>query len=247
MGVFLLIVPSLLLGPGFNGQCLAAWWHRILSPYLVQGDMSEQEVNQSLIGVLSRLFTATNRGRYERVLDNLNLVAWSPRFVARMAKGISVGFVGLLLYLCRTRTDRRDDPRLLGEFALVVLTMLIVSERSWKHHFVTLLLPYAYLAYRAFVLPLSRRDRWVLGICLVASAFLIATTSSEFGGLFLHRQGHKFAQYYGMFFWGAVVLYVASAWRVRTERDGLVLPNGPAPAPLPAPHFDTAGERTLTA
>ena len=26
--------------------------------------------------------------------------------------------------------------------------MLFVSERSWKHHYVTLLLPYTYLVYR---------------------------------------------------------------------------------------------------
>ena len=53
--------------------------------------------------------------------------------------------LGLLAFLCRTKTTDRRDPRLLGEFALVVLTMLFVSERSWKHHYVTVLLPYTYL------------------------------------------------------------------------------------------------------
>ncbi len=231
IGLFLLIVPSAILGPGANGQYLASWWHRILSPYLVEDQMSEQEVNQSLIGVLSRLLTATNEGRYERVLDHLYLASLAPSQVASIAKGISVALVGLLLYLCRTKTDRRDDPRLLGEFALVVLTMLIVSERSWKHHFVTLVLPYTYLSYRAFVAPLPRRTHSILAAALALSALLILTTSTEVGGLFLHGQGHKFAQYYGLFFWGAVVLYVATAWRVRAEgfEPGEMAPEPPCP------------------
>ena len=62
-----------------------------------------------------------------------------------MIKGVVIAFVALLALLCRTRTTDRRDPRLLGEFALVVLTMLFVSERSWKHHYVTVLLPITYL------------------------------------------------------------------------------------------------------
>jgi hypothetical protein len=150
--------------------------------------------------------------------------------------------VGLLALFCRTRTDRRDDPRLLGEFALVVLTMLFVSERSWKHHYVTLLLPYTYLAYRVGVAWVSGRVRWLLGSAMVLSALLMATTSSELGGLFARHQGHKIAQGYGMFLWAGVVLYIATAWRVWVERtrdwndnngDGSLVP-GPT---LRAPHL----------
>jgi hypothetical protein len=218
IGVFLLAVPSVVLGPAFNGQCLAMWWHRILSPYITQDVMSVQEVNQSMIGVLSRLLTQGREGRYERLLD-LNLASWSPSTVATLAKVLSFGFLALLLGLSRTRTDRRDDSRLLGEFSLVVLTMLIVSERSWKHHFVTLLLPYAYLVHRAYVAPASTRLRVILTATLWASVLLIFTTSSEVGGLFAQGIGHKIALYYGMFFWGAVVLYVGTAWRVVAELE----------------------------
>ena len=146
MGVFLLIVPSLIIGPAFNAECLGTWWHRMLSPFLTSGATSPQEINQSMGGVLTRLLTATRTGdgRYD-VHMALNLVSWPPAVVGWLVKGISVGFLGLLAVFCRTKADRRDDPRLLGEFSLVVLTMLFLSERSWKHHFVTLLLPYTYL------------------------------------------------------------------------------------------------------
>ncbi|HMB05205.1 MAG TPA: hypothetical protein VKP69_15885, partial [Isosphaeraceae bacterium] len=161
--------------------------------------------------------TKTGGGRYDVHLD-LNLVSWPPRLVGLLLKAVSVGLVGLLALFCRTRTERRDDPRLLGEFALVVLTMLFVSERSWKHHYVTLLLPYTYLAYRVGVARVSGPVRWLLGSAMVLSVLMMATTSSELGGLFARHQGHKIAQGYGMFLWAGVVLYLATAWRVWVER-----------------------------
>ena len=59
--------------------------------------------------------------------------------------------------------------------------------------------------------------RVALGGVLALSAFLIATTSSEIGGLFAHGRGHKLAQGYGMFLWAGVVLYIATAWSVWVE------------------------------
>ncbi|MEA2631586.1 MAG: hypothetical protein QOE66_1805, partial [Chloroflexota bacterium] len=156
-------------------------------------------------------------GRYDVHMD-LNLVAWPRPLVGLLLKGLSVGLVGLLAFFCRTRAERRDDPRLLGEFSLIVLTMLFVSERSWKHHYVTLLLPYTYLTYRVFMGEASRWARALLATALALSALLIATTSSEFGGLFADGQGHKIAQGYGMFLWAGVVLYIATAWRLWVER-----------------------------
>jgi len=249
MGIFLLIVPSIFLGPQFNGLCLGSWWHQILSPYVNGGAMSSQEINQSMIGVLSRLLIKSTRMDEYGVKIHVNLVAWDPKLVANLLKGASVGMVGLLAWLCRTRSERRDDPRLLGEFSLVVLTMLFVSERSWKHHYVTLLLPYTYLSYRAGMPGLPKRTRAILGGALALSAVLIATTSSELGGLFAKHSGHKVAQAYGMFLWAGVVVYIATAWRVRVE--GRIAPGelglaaGPKPAGAPAlfrgPHSGLAG------
>jgi len=218
MGVFFLIVPSLFLGAEFNATCLATWWSRILSPY-VDGDVvGQQEINQSMVGVLTRLLTESKGGVGPYALKlHVNFVAWDSKTVVQGIKLLSLGMLGLLAWLCRTRAERRDDPRLLGEFALIVLAMLFVSERSWKHHFVTLLLPYTYLAYRVGVGGLARSSRIVLGGALVVSAVTIATTSTELGGLFARHQGHKIAQAYGMFLWSGVVLFIATAWRVRVE------------------------------
>ena len=218
LALFLVIVPSLVIGPDFNGECLATWWRRMITPFVENGVVSQQEINQSMVGVLTRLFTEarTGTGRYDVHLD-LNLAAWPPAVVANLVKGLSIGMLALLAWLCRTKTDRRDDPRLFGEFCLIVMAMLFLSERSWKHHYVTLVLPYTYLAYRAGVAPVSPRLRAGLAAVMVLSALLMATTSSELGGLFARHQGHKIAQGYGMFLWSGVVLFIATAWRVRVE------------------------------
>jgi len=239
MGVFLLIVPSIVIGPQFNGECLAMWWQRMLSPYVSDGVASPQEVNQSMVGVLTRLFTetGTGAGRYEVHLD-VNFVAWAPSTVSHAIKLFSLGFVGLLALFCRTKAERRTDPRLLGEFSLVVLTMLFVSERSWKHHFVTLLLPYTYLMARFLAPKVALWARVTLSAAMWLSVFLMATTSSEVGGFFGHGQGHKYAQAYGMFFVAGLFVYVATAWQVWVTRneDTPDLEQG-RDAAVPAPHL----------
>jgi hypothetical protein len=215
--VFMFVVPVVVLGPDLASQCLGSWWHRIISPYVSGGVVGDLEINQSMVGVINRLMVLDETpGRYGSTLK-LNVVNWDPKFVARIVKVLSIGWVGVLFMLCRTKTYRRDDPRLLGEFSLVVLTMLFVSERSWKHHYVTLLLPITYLAYRLFRPDINRRDKWIIGSALGLAMLLIGTTSSEIGGWFADGKGHKIAQFYGMYFWAGVVIYLATAWRVVVE------------------------------
>lgn len=211
------IVPVVVLGPDLASQCLGSWWHRIISPYVSGGVVGDLEINQSMVGVFNRLMVLDETpGRYGSTLK-LNVVNWDPKFVARLLKVFSIAWLGALFLICRSKTVRRDDPRLLGEFSLVVLTMLFVSERSWKHHYVTLLLPITYLTYRLFRPDIRQRDKWVIGSALGLAMLLIATTSSEIGGWFANGKGHKVAQFYGMYFWAGVVLYVATAWRVVVE------------------------------
>jgi hypothetical protein len=221
MGIFLLIVPSVIVGPQFNGICLGTWWHRMLSPYLTRGVVGDQEMNQSMVGVLTRLATAPRGivGPYSRKLAGLNVVTWAPQVVILLVKLLSILMVGVLALLCRTRTERRTDPRLLGEFALIVLTMLFVSERSWKHHYVTLLLPYTYLMYEFALAPrVTLRVRVLLSVAIWGSVLLMATTSNELGSALAGPDGPKIAQGYGMFLWAGVLVYVATAWRLWVER-----------------------------
>ena len=142
----------------------------------------------------------------------------SPALVRYVIKGVILGLLGLLAFLCRTKTNDRRDPRLLGEFALVVLTMLFVSERSWKHHYVTVLLPITYLVSEFFSPRVGQRGRVAIIFAWAMSFSLMASTSSEIGGIFVDGQGHEIAQGYGLFMWAGVVLYATVGWRVWMRR-----------------------------
>ncbi|MDR3621767.1 MAG: glycosyltransferase family 87 protein [Paludisphaera borealis] len=248
LALFLVVIPSLVLGPDFNTLCLKTWWHRMLTPFLIEGNASPQEPNQSIVGVLTRLLTEIKPGtnRYDVRLD-LNLASLPPQLVSLLVKGVALGLVGLLAVFCRTKDPDRRSPLYLGEISLVVLTMLFVSERSWKHHFVTLVFPYTYLVYELYAPGLTLRSRYGIAGALVASFLLMASTSSEFGGLFAEGKGHDIAQYYGMFMWAAVVLYAAVAWRLRVGQSSLAVAaatpgrDDPAPNRKLSPVYKTLG------
>ncbi len=219
MGCFLIIIPSLIVGTEFNGECLGMWWHRMVAPYVVKGAASPVFINQSLVGVIYRLFTDRMPGSGHYVMDrDINIVSLSPWIVKQLIKAIILLLLGLLAFLCRTKTTDRRDPRLLGEFALVVLTMLFVSERSWKHHYVTVLLPITYLVAEFFSPRLGRRGRTAIILAWAVSFGLMASTSPEIGGIFADGEGHEIAQGYGLFMWAGVVLYATVGWRVWARR-----------------------------
>jgi alpha-1,2-mannosyltransferase len=220
LGLFLFVVPSAVIGPQFNFECLRMWSHRMVTPFVVKGAFSPQEPNQSVSGVIGRLLTDLHPGpgRYDTHFD-LNLISLPPWIVNYLIKGIAALLLGLLALLCRTRATDRRDPRLLGEIALVVLTMLFVSERSWKHHYVTVLIPYSYLVAEFFSSRIGPRSRMLLVGSWAVSFVLMAATSTELGGLFAEGQGHEIAQGYGSFLWAGVVLYATVAWRVWVRRS----------------------------
>jgi hypothetical protein len=251
--LYLLVIPSVVIGPRFNALCFSTWCQRIVTPFLVEGSASPQEANQSMVGVMTRLLTEIEPGtdRYDVQFD-LNVASLPPDAVAMLVKVTSFAFIGLLALYCRTRDPDRTDVRYLGEVALVVLAMLFLSERSWKHHFVTLVFPFTYLMSEAFSPRTSPKARRGIVAALAASFLMMASTSTEFGGLFAHGEGHAIAQGYGMFMWAAVVLFGAVAWRLRARSaqavgvgDGLV-PQTPSPAVAAAPKLGIS-RRSLTA
>lgn len=187
--LFLQVVPGLALGWSYNNEMLATWWDRIIRPYVSENVVGAQEVNQSMVGVVTRLLTdERGEGRYAVKLD-VNLADLDRKAVAAFAKGLSLLLLAWTFWRCRLSTTRRDDPRLLGEFALVALAALFVSERSWKHHYVTLVFPFAYLVYRLALPSVPNPAKIRAAAALVAASALIALTSSEGGYLLAAAAG----------------------------------------------------------
>ena len=241
MGIFLLIVPSAIIGPTFNAECLGMWWDRMVMPFVAEGAASPAFINQSTVGVIYRLLTSRVHAPGPYSLDrDVNLLSLPPELVRMLIKGVVAGLLVMLALLCRTKTRDRRDPRLLGEVALVVLTMLFVSERSWKHHYVTVLLPITYLASEFFSTRVGPRGRRAIVLAWALSFSLMAATSPEIGGLFFEGQGHEIAQAYGFFMWAGVVLYATVAWRVWQRRKE----SAPAPDAAGSAHARVLPGRT---
>jgi hypothetical protein len=140
-------------------------------------------------------------------VEYCNWLALSPQQAGWIVKGCMAVFVGIVIATCRTPRNERRDWRTVAEGAIIVLGMLLFSERTWKHHCVTLAIPFAVLSHRLAYEP-SRR--WPLVTAIVISQVLIATTST---GLLPNRWA-EMAQVYGAFVGAFVVLLFALAARL---------------------------------
>lgn len=238
--LFLWVVPSCFLGWEDNQRLLTSWTKHMIVPYLVGGEVTSVHENQSLPGVAVRLLTHSPSflewdkapphdllaQRYDNVLD---LPPAVPRWIV---KGAELLFVALVVWRCRQRLAPRAGWRLAAEFSVVVLGMLLFSERTWKHHCVTLVLPFAVLCY---YLSTCRPGYWLkcyLIATLAGVALLMAATSTvapEWDAL------SKLAQVYGAYVWAHLLLIAALVVVLgrKGESAAAVVP-GPGVVPLPA-------------
>jgi hypothetical protein len=219
LGLFLMVVPSIFLGPERNARDLKSWFSVMVIPYARDGVVTSKHNNQSLPGLVYRLttespsFISYEGEKYVPVqFDNfLSLSHDSARWIV---KGFMVAFAVGAVLVCRTATHDRDGWRLAAEFSIVLLGMLLFSERTWKQHCVTLLLPFAVLCYYLAVVCTSRAMRgYLIGTLSVVVALMAATST----GL-LERSAAKAAQVYGAYVWCFVLLAAAlSVLLVRRE------------------------------
>jgi hypothetical protein len=86
--------------------------------------------------------------------------------------------------------------------------MLLFSERTWKHHCVTLVLPFAVILYYVAVERPKPTFRWFLIGILAAVTLLMASTSTNgLSGWWDHVA--KLAQVYGAYVWAYFLLILA--------------------------------------
>ncbi len=231
--LFFAAVPSLFLGWEQNAQLLSSWADQMVKPILFgeasaapdgaaapgpvfkDGVFTSTHNNQSLPGLVSRLLTHSpsfidyDAGRArEPALRYHNLADLSPTAARRLVKGLLLLFVGLVVWSCRTPWAARGGWRLSAEFALVVLGMLLFSERTWKHHCVTLMLPFGVLCYYLTARRPGPRLRAYLIGTLAVVVLLMATTSTSLFDV-LGDEAAKTAQVYGAYVWAYLILLTA--------------------------------------
>ncbi len=217
--LFLLVIPAGFLGEEQNHRLLGSWVDQMVKPYVVEGKVlySEHE-NQSLPGVLVRLlshspsFSTYNKAQQLVALRYHNLADWSPQALGWFVKGCFIGFAVLMAFSCRPTTEPRSGWRAAAECSLIVLGMLLFSERTWKHHCVTLVLPFGVLSY--YLLALQPRvwlRNYLIGTLVLVALLMLATGTGlrdDAAGDWSNDPG-KIAQVYGAYVWGYLLLIAA--------------------------------------
>lgn len=211
MVLFFWAVPGVVLGFAENERYLHSWVNHMILPYAV-GEVWSEHSNQSLPGLVHRLLTAspsfsTYDGMLKTPVTYHNVLSLSPRAARWIVKGCMLLFALAVVWSCRTPTGAGANWRVAAEFAVIVLGMLLFSERTWKHHCVTLLLPFSVLIYYVAACASGRRTKAFVACAVASVALLMATTST--GLAEGHERSGKLAQVYGAYVWAFLVLIVA--------------------------------------
>ena len=198
LALWLAIVPGIVFGWDRNAELLDGWYSLMVKPAIVDNRVTSEHPNQSIPGIVYRLFT--HSPSFVVYPDNLptpaafHNVADIGTDAARWAvKLCLVSFALLIVVLCRAPRVERQGVRVAAECSLIVLGMLLFSERTWKHHAVTLMLPFAAIAFSAFADGTSRRVKRLLIGVLIAVAVL-----TNLPGL-LPAQASDLAMVYGSY------------------------------------------------
>jgi hypothetical protein len=213
MGLFYLVVPSVVFGPGRNLSLLLSWSNVMIRPFLLEHKVFYSEhFNQSLPGVVYRL--CTHSPSFSTWIDNQiytpleyhNILDLTPAHAWWVILGCVVLYFAVVFVVCRTPLAQRQGWQFAAEFGIVLVGMLLFSERTWKHHCVTLCVPFAVLCYR-LAWSESRRDRAWLITALALVTVLMGSTSMLGLSPRMDNLG-RLAQVYGAYVW-AFVVFVA--------------------------------------
>lgn len=176
--LWLALVPGAVFGFERNAELLTDWYKLMVRPSLVENRVTSEHPNQSIPGVVYRLLTRSPS--FLDYPDNIptpaafhNLADVGTANARLLVQGCLAAFGLAVVVLCRAPRGERSGPRFAAECSLIVLGMLLFSERTWKHHAVTLVLPFAVLTAYLFAPTTDRGARRRLGVLLAAVGLLM--------------------------------------------------------------------------
>ena len=223
IALFGFAVPALFLGPSFTCDLLAGWWRQMVEPYASGAALSvvqTEHINQSMLGVLARWLTDSTAIRARAPLFpedvSIHVASLSREALRAVLLVASVALLGGTAWCARTPRELRRSAATLGEISLVALAMLFLSERSWKQHYVVLVLPLAFLVHTLATRGLRESSGRGAALALGASTLLHGLSGSGVLG----ARASDYAEAYGAWFVGALALYIACAFVLRSEPRG---------------------------
>lgn len=216
-----IIIPGAILGFETNALYLRTWFDMLVRPFALQGYASLEIANQSLFGVLQRLLSnagilnIVHMPTEEAMLAGMEEMARPASPIGRMLRPmLSLIVVGLLAWACRPRRLARGDAARMLELGLVLIAMLLLSERTWKHHATTLPLVYLGIWYVLTCLSWSDRARgWLVAGLAVQFALLVLGE-----GILGKKLGDR-ALDGGIFCWGLLVCFAQLLIMLRCMPD----------------------------
>ena len=214
------ILPGLLIGFHYTAMLTLEWYQQMIQPFLTGdrvGLVQTSHINQSLTGLFHRLLTDSlaieARPGTSWVAVKVNLLNLDKATVGLLLKGAYGVLVALIAWLARAPRREPRHPAHLGEFALVFLAMLLISERSWKHHYVLLILAHAFILRYLRDRKPTRVRLWLPAGLLGVSVVLhnVCTTT------FLGGRWTYLAESYGVYVIGVIALFAACGVILRWE------------------------------
>ena len=203
-------IPALFLGWDQNAELLGSWMRQMVTPFLVGGVVTSDHPNQSLPGLLARMLTAspsfsTYINDVYTPVEYHNFLALDAGAAKWVVRGCMTLFAGLVVWTCRATIRKRDGWRLAAEAGIIAVGMLLFSERTWKHHCVMLVVPFAVLSYSLAASAADKGLRRCLIAVLILGQILMATTSTALWP----DEWAKLAQVYGAYVGMFLLLVVA--------------------------------------
>jgi hypothetical protein len=195
------------LGVEQNGRLLVRWSDLMLRPYLADGRVETDVRNQSLAGLFHRVFThvETSQEGPGNFSARVRLARWNPQQARWVWRAVVVASLVFLCLIIRPAGDDRTSLRTQHEFCLILLAMLLLSERSWKHHFVTLLPSYVVILALVMRSPCLR----MLMVSLVAgSVTLMNLASADLVEPIFGPATVDFLQAFGPYTWATLLVIV---------------------------------------
>jgi hypothetical protein len=216
LALWLVLVPGIFLGMNRNLGLLESWYGCMVKPFVEKGEVTTDHTNQSLPGLAYRLLTHSPSA-YDgsAPTEYRNIAEIDPLWLQLGLKASMAAFTLLVVLTCRTPADMRGGWRRAAEYSIIVLGMLLFSERTWKHHCVTLALPFAVISYYLCVHAGRGPLRTLLVCSLVASALLMAATV---GGVGDTAQWAKVAEGWGAYVWLYLILIGALVLLLRQPK-----------------------------
>lgn len=213
-------VPAARLGMDHNQRQLTSWFNVMVKPFILEGKVTAEHINQSLPGLTHRLLTRTpsfvvfvdgqeTPARYD------NLLSLTPETASRLTKLALVAFLAVAVWSCRS--TQRAGWQVGAEAGLIALGMLLFSERTWKHHAVTMMIPFVVLAY-----GVAREPR-LWGV--VAVSFVLMLLPALGGGneretVWKSPPFNKLVLVYGAYTWLFLLLSATMVWQLRRGSEG---------------------------